>query len=90
MKSWLIDQFKAARQEVQSWSPGKQAMMKNAIRKEPDEKKCTICTKYDFIVIGSMQKKCWIGKQWPRIGICRYRTVKESNVPIKYEFNNEL
>lgn len=30
--SWLNEQFKAARSEVQSWSPSKQTTMKNALR----------------------------------------------------------
>lgn len=30
--NWLNEQFKAARSEVQSWSPSKQTTMKNALR----------------------------------------------------------
>lgn len=86
-KSWLIDQFKAAQQEVQSWSPAKQTMMKNAIRTkrmESDEKKCTICESWKLVVVGSAQRYCEKSKQWPRVGICLYRTVKQSG-EVKYE-----
>ena len=46
-----------------------------AAQLESEEKQCLICIFYKTIIIGSMQRYCEKGRQWPKVGTCRAREV---------------
>lgn len=56
---------------------------------ESEEKQCTICVDWLPITLlaEDIQRICWHDppKQWPKHGTCRFRKVKKSDIPIKYE-----